>query len=306
MEERLKIIIGPKGPLKTIKFEYIGNARSIGYKISGTKSLIYAEHSSKPLNLTMKFFVIQIFHKAGDPVTLNLTIRTSNNTDSIFSLSTSPKLSKASSSQNFIPVKLPLIPPDEWVNICIDLEYIVFKYLPEVAFSSLTNFEVCPTCIIINVFALTFPLKPENSGNDLPNKTKIISLKSQTVLIAENAPKSKVRNPGKSQGSTTKPPKPLLKPKRPKTFIDNTQDKTPVTFEDDFINTQELNGQDDDDTDDDDDAFTGTQPHITRDDINVHNGLPENEEEELELVFIEALNCYYCPNNQQYYQIDDE
>ena len=31
----------------------------------------------------------------------------------------------------------------------------------------------------------------------------------------------------------------------------------------------------------------------------------ELEEEELELVYVEALKCYYCPNNQQYYQIDD-
>jgi hypothetical protein len=57
--------------------------------------------------------------------------------------------------------------------------------------------------------------------------------------------------------------------------------------------------------DEDEAAFSGSAPVIDRADVNVNIGLPENEEEELELIYVEALGCYYCPNNQQYYQIDD-
>ncbi|OHS99467.1 hypothetical protein TRFO_08413 [Tritrichomonas foetus] len=158
------------------------------------------------------------------------------------------------------------------------------------------------------------PLRPEASGQDLPNKVKFIGgIKSSTVLVAENAPKStsKSRIPLRSQGAKVKPTISPLKPKRPKTVVghEKTEEvqsqryKSPSpTFEDDF---DEQYDDEEEETDDENGAFMGSAPRINRADIDVKNGLPENEEEELELVFIEALNCYYCPNNQQYYQIDD-
>lgn len=53
----------------------------------------------------------------------------------------------------------------------------------------------------------------------------------------------------------------------------------------------------------DDDAF-GSVPANDRSKIDIKPELPVNEEEELELVYIESLNCYYCPSNQQYYELD--
>jgi hypothetical protein len=37
---------------------------------------------------------------------------------------------------------------------------------------------------------------------------------------------------------------------------------------------------------------------------SIKRKIGEDEEEDLELVFIDALGCYYCPANQQYYEVD--
>lgn len=308
MEQKLIVILGPNRSLKTTKFEHIANARTTAYKISRGNNFIYSDHSSEPLNLQMRYFVVQIFHKAGDPVTINLTMKTAKESEeTIFSFSTSNRATQQRSSSNMVNVKLATVPPDEWVNVCIDLEYTVIKNLPDSAFVSLTNFEINPTCLIRFVFTVPTPLRPENNGIDLPNKTRFQGLKSQTVLYAENVPKtSKPRNPGRSQGLVTKQTKSPLKQKRPKTAASNekSSSRTPETkFENSLPSKNKA--FDDEEEDSDDDAFIGSEPVITNEDINVQNGLPENEEEELELVYVEALKCYYCPNNQQYYQIDD-
>lgn len=70
---------------------------------------------------------------------------------------------------------------------------------------------------------------------------------------------------------------------------------------------------DDDDDESDGSAFGGEVPQYENEflDLEVPGGSPrdindeEDEEEELELMYISALDCYYCPSNQQYYQIED-
>ena len=63
--------------------------------------------------------------------------------------------------------------------------------------------------------------------------------------------------------------------------------------------------EDDDDSDySDSEAFGSVPAASDRANININPELPMGEEEELELVYIEALNCYYCPSNQQYYELD--
>lgn len=307
MEQKLIVILGPNRSLKTTKFEHIANARTTAYNISRGNSFIFLEHSTEQLNLQMRYFVVQIFHKAGDPVTMNLTMKTANESqETVFSFSTSNRNSQQrSSSQKLVNVKLSTVPPDEWVNVCIDLEYAVLKNLPDSAFVALTNFEITPTCLIRFVFMIPFPLRPENNGVDLPNKTRFQGLKSHTVLYAENVAKSlKSRNPGRSQGSMTKQTKSPLKPKRPNTAASNKKPKSDSfdNIEKSMANTGP-NFDVEEDSDDGDDFIT--EPDAPKDDIDVQNGLPENEEEELELVYVDALKCYYCPNNQKYYQIDD-
>lgn len=54
-------------------------------------------------------------------------------------------------------------------------------------------------------------------------------------------------------------------------------------------------------------AFGGTIPHYQRELLDEMNSQAiKEEEEELELVYISSLNCYYCPSNQQYYQIEND
>ncbi|OHT17084.1 hypothetical protein TRFO_41307 [Tritrichomonas foetus] len=74
-----------------------------------------------------------------------------------------------------------------------------------------------------------------------------------------------------------------------------------------------LNNNNYDDYDDDDSdgsAFGGDAPRYQTEFLNtdaeMHTRLPDDEEDELELVYIEPLGCYYCPSNQQYYQLDDK
>ena len=54
-----------------------------------------------------------------------------------------------------------------------------------------------------------------------------------------------------------------------------------------------------------DDAFGSVSHSSPRLPIEIRSGLPVMEEEELELIYIESLGCYYCPSNQQYYQLDN-
>lgn len=71
---------------------------------------------------------------------------------------------------------------------------------------------------------------------------------------------------------------------------------------------------DDDDDESDGSAFGGEAPQYENEflDLEMPGGTPrttnydeDDEEEELELMYISALDCYYCPSNQQYYQIED-
>ena len=302
--ERFKQIVPTTKNGCSLKYEYLTNARTTAFNICGGKSFRYPENIADQLGIQMKYFVLQIFHKANDPVTFTLTILNTKNTVMKFSLSTlvrkHQQLITSKPTTRAIKVHIPTIPHDEWVNLCVDLEYIVMKNAPGDSFDSLLSFEIFPTCLIRNVFASPNPLRPEVNGQDLPNKFKYTGLKSTTILIAENAPKSnsKSRIPLRSQGAKVKPKIAPPKPKRPKTVIET--EKEPI--EDDF---DEGALYDEEDTDDENGAFMGSPPKINKTDLNIQNSLPENEEEELELVFIEALNCYYCPNNQQYYQIDD-
>ncbi|KAK8835378.1 hypothetical protein M9Y10_013317 [Tritrichomonas musculus] len=75
-----------------------------------------------------------------------------------------------------------------------------------------------------------------------------------------------------------------------------------------------LINDDDDDDESDGSAFGGEAPQyeteflnidIPRETPDILNNNEDDEEEELELMYISALDCYYCPSNQQYYQIED-
>lgn len=302
MSGRYKEILGP-GIDPTIVYKRDNHARTTAYNISGaTARFKYPEKMSDSLDVTMRYLVIQVFHKAGDHVNINLNIKNTSNIMMKFMFSTDERKNELKSPRQSVHIPLEKIPGDEWVNICFDLEYIMAKYWAGSQFECLQSIEIVPPCLIGWIFAIPLAIKPSNQGRDVPKKFRFIgNIEQKTVLFAEKPRKSRI--PQLSQSSHKKSSVSPVEKGRAGTAATPTTTKqprmAPATFEDDFLDDSEEDS-------DDGDAFMGGPPSVNRDDLNVQSGLPNNEEEELELVYIEALKCYYCPNNQQYYQIEEE
>jgi len=179
------------------------------------------------------------------------------------------------------------------VNLCIDLEYVVRTYWPGGAFECLRSIEIMPSCLVRWLFAAVTPLRPDASGVDLPNKFKLMAgIKCATMLIAEDespAARRQARDSLFSQGGKRKSER-VTPGKRAMTALR----KDEFEFSDDFIDDEELG------------ETTAEPPPVDARGARPENEEnEENEERELELVYIEARRCYYCPDDQQYYQIDE-
>ena len=286
------MILGP-GTDKECPYQFDRKAGTTAFSITGASTF----HRASPDIASMPFLVIQIFHKANDQVRINLGVSTTKEPDEvkILSFSTDIRATRRASGPH-ARITLQRIPDNKWVNICFDLDTLVVQSCPGETFQALKFIEIHPSCLIRHIFAMTKTLKPENEGKDVPNKFRTPD--SVTVCVSRNAsPKSRKVH---SQGLHKKAEMPS--PKRAKTGA--KPEKKPTTqesFGDDFILSD-----DDEEDDDSGEAFSGAPPQMDLPELDVKRRLPENEEEELELVYIEVLNCYYCPNNQQYYQIDSE
>lgn len=88
-------------------------------------------------------------------------------------------------------------------------------------------------------------------------------------------------------GTALSPPK----EKKKKMKESRSEPVTPVILMDDF-------------DEDSDDVIMGAAD-VDVNAVSIKRKVGDDEEEELELVFIDGLGCYYCPVNQQYYQIDE-
>jgi hypothetical protein len=86
----------------------------------------------------------------------------------------------------------------------------------------------------------------------------------------------------------------------------STAPKDPVIFEKPkkAVESEGDNENESDYSDGSDDNAFGSIPVGDKSKIDIKPELPVNEEEELELVFIQSLDCYYCPSNQQYYKLN--
>ena len=154
-----------------------------------------------------------------------------------------------------------------WVNICFDLEGIITKFFPGNIYQELQNIEITPTCSIRWIFTSTNPLKTINFGKDLPNFAIYNGINSKTYNIIEKPKISKI-------------------PIRKKTPINNIRPK--LIENKNIISSEE-------DEEPSEDPF-----------VQSNHKIENNEEEELELFFIDSLGCFYCPSNQKYYEIEDE
>jgi hypothetical protein len=132
---------------------------------------------------------------------------------------------------------------------------------------------------------------PQGGGAEAKPKRPRAAAKQMTVVVAQDGEKKpKVvrksalpRPPPPSRGAAQK--------KKPHTANAKKEPKValpPQEPEEDFS---------------DDGAFDGVPPSLEEIKTNVE--AEPAEEEELELVYIQPLDLYYCPGNQMYYQVDE-
>jgi Holliday junction resolvase-like predicted endonuclease len=278
-------ILGPRVDPAFV-YQDVTTARTTAYSISGTnaKFFRYPVKMSDPLKIGLRYLVIQIFHRASDTICLSLNIKTMNHETVKFTFSTIERKKQSRAMRMQAKIQIERIESDIWVNLCFDMVSIVRKYWAGGAFECLQSIEIAPTCLIRWIFATATQLNPDQAGEDLPRSIQFVGgIPSSTVLISESSavssvPHAKVRLPARPPVSGGK-------------SIDNQPLSSENPFEVRGYGTRRPSdvGRTDKET-----AFSASV-----------SGNPGNEEEELELVMIDALNCYYCPSNQRYYQIDE-
>ena len=321
---KLEKILGPN-LIKEVKYESLAGTQA--YTISSKNVRFrYPFSISESLRMTHKFIVFQIYKRIGENV--NITLNIKNDMDEtlkiqFFSGSRNPR-----ASQTMIADQLEL-QDNTWTNVCFDLESIVTKYFEGNVYKSLSSFEIMPTIHIRWVFAIPNPLYEENNGSDLPEITRFNGLNSKTILIGDKrdqTPREKERvsripvrrkTPTAASGARNshithsastpddqsfarqqKDPGPSITAFRPKR---KAQVSLGVKSVSKAKPRKDIDSDESDD--DDDDAFSSAPSKTTANQQNQND--QDNGEEELELIYIDALQCYYCPSNQQYYQVDE-
>jgi hypothetical protein len=282
------------------------NERTTAYPVSGT-NLRFPVRMNDKLDITLPFLTIQIFHKASDPINISLHIQNATRTVFKFNCTTHERKNLNGAGRSSTAVPLGSIPADIWVNLCFDLRYLVSTYSPGAEFESLQRIEIGSTCLIHWLFASSFGLQPEASGRDLPNKFKYTGgLESTTVLVGEGVParaSRKSRIPVRPQEMKRRPGTGLShsKAKEKKLKQCRSERVTPTVFNDDPVAPIVID--DDFDNESEDELLKIVEVDVNA--VSIKRKVGDDDEEELELVLIDGLGCYYCPANQQYYQIDE-
>jgi hypothetical protein len=225
---------------------------------------------------TMPFLVIQLYSRSSDAVNINLHIRNTARDSFKFCFTTVERRNPTRASKMSTIIPLEKVPHDIWVNLCFDLGLIVRRHWPvsDAVFESLQGIEITPPCMIRWLFVIQNPLRPDSAGQDLPQQVRFSGgIESTTVLIGDTFPRLLGRSPTAKVAS----PRPS----------GHAQGRSDHKAQERIANGQ----QSDDETDLD--VFHVETP-----------GGKSEEEGELTLVFIDTLGCYYCPDNQRYYQID--
>jgi hypothetical protein len=270
------MILGPRTDPAFV-YQDISVARTTAYSISGTNANFfrYPIKMRDGLRLGLRYLVIQIWHRFGDPIGLSLNIKTMNQGVVKFVFSTVERRNQSIPVRNQVKIQMERIEHDVWVNLSFDLAWIVKNFVPGDTFECLQSMEIGPSCLIRWIFASGTQLSPDQAGKDLPRAARFIgSIRCVTVLISELAgPEARPREiprPGRSARRTSGPI-PLALP--------------PMSIDD---NPFEVRGY-------------GKRVART---VSSDSSPSREGEEELELVLMEGLNCYYCPDNQRYYQVD--
>lgn len=284
---QIEKILGPNiSP--NIKYEHVAYSKTTAFSITSAKigSFRYPTTIHDSLNFTNKILVIQLFKKISDNITITLNIKNTVKSSNKFVFSTATRAARTSTTTVYNLID---IPANVWVNICFDLEYIVNTYWPGNQYGSLHNFEITAPCLIRYVFAIPNLLSPSQNGKDLPSSVAFNALDSVTIAIADE---QAIERSTPTQRVSRIP----VRRRTPQTASaarrQVAEDTKPPKFETDL---------DSSDSSDDADVF-GENPQKSS---SLQKFDVQNENDELELVYIDSLDCYYCPANQQFYQIDE-
>lgn len=298
---------------KRYKYAYDPDARHSIYKVEGSlrdRKCV----SLTSLGKTMRYLVIQVKAEAGKNFTITIRIGDDKRNHFNVAFTTHPQRSDRPSSSSTSAL-LPLdIPRDKWMVIYFDLRLIAAQRWGSYSFHFLDGLEISPTCQISKIFVqenapvrgpdneFMMPAKELEFPNGLDFSTMMIP--SPEPPVAHITPERKSGIPTRVSTSKTPSSSGSVRRSGPMTH------KTPATaygFKPSSKSNRKpkIVQQEVEEDSDDDCAFDGTVPSSGHSDIEINRSLPQNEEEELELVYIEEMGCYYCPSNQQYYTLDN-
>jgi hypothetical protein len=257
-------------------------ARTLSYSVAGSSAKLFRlpRNLTDSLDIALRHLIVQVFYRSSDPVNINLYLRMATQDIFKFCFTTQERKNPTHSSKTSTQIHLGTVPRDIWVNLCFDLESVAAKYWSDSVFEALQQLEIPSSCLIRWIYASAVTLRSDLSGQDLPAGMRLTGgIESVTVNIPEQPLAVPLRNPPRS---------PAPKPNRPKLKLAGRPKKA-----------QPPNDAYEDDSEPD--AFEGESPSKSA----LHSPAVHSEEEDLELVYIEPLGCYYCPSNQQYYQMDE-
>jgi hypothetical protein len=295
------------------RYTYSKEDRAYVCKIEGPRSKssvvkIPPPNSGKSLSISCRYLFLQVRRRSSDDFTFTITLRDDPGNHFNFAFSTiTRKSERPSSSQTSALVHLD-IPKNIWVTVVFDLQQVAEQFWRPAAFHQLDSIEVAPSCTLSRIFAQDAPPSYAPNGQlVLPRQYSFPSgIPSASVFVptitADPEP------PARAQTSPPPPPTAgsgMSVQKKPRTQEKrfSKPERVPQPLEVTPTRAKAVPKKAIEEDDESDGAFDGVAPSSP---VEILSGLPDNEEDELELVYVEKLGCYYCPGNQQYYQIDDQ
>ena len=304
------------------KYEYSKDDKMSVYRVKGDRTKTVRLQS---LKISSRYLVLEVKTTSDFSVILILSDSAGNRFNISYSTAARRNPERPGSSQTSALLCLP-IPKDCWVAVFFDLKVIADRHWRPGAYHALEGVEISPTCVLSKVFAkddppvrgedkeytlpkgYCFPTviryttlcvpEPEPTAETPARKSRIPvkrvgTTKTSTsgtrvnqsgTRLPVSAPEGKARRSVKSAPAREPEPEPEPEPEEP-------EEPEPV--------------EEDEEDDSDDSAFDGEPPAPEEPQVEIEE-LPGDEEEELELVHLEALGCYYCPSNQKYYQLNTQ
>jgi hypothetical protein len=313
------------------RYTYSKEDRASVCKIEGSRANSAVKISASS---TARYLVLQVRRRAVEDFTFTITLRDDRGNRFNFAFSTvTRKSDRQTSSQTSALVQLE-IPRNVWVTVVFDLQQVAEQFWRTGAFHQLDGIEISPVCTVARIFAqdcpptydgfrrlalpklFAFPAGIESETVQIPALSAVPEPDTQSKIEPSKPPMTAESRGSRKSGAFFKP---RANEKRGTTAAPSCHSVVipasaapschsvviPAKAKPAAVAVAKTAPKDDDDISDDG-AFDGVAPSGNLTQLDVFQNSAGNEENELELVRIESLGCYYCPGNQQYYQLDDQ